>query len=117
MKLRKGHRAALLILSLLIIIPGLLALLMMPIIILVGDLRWSWASLRSFDRWVNVVVSKGNEFDTISGHAYQAKGTFIGWFLVNFLELFEKNHCERSNHNEEKIKIFVKENVTMKGSN
>jgi len=81
------------VLALLLIVPGMLALIMMPFVIAFGSSNWAWASLRSFDRWCHAVIVNGFEFHTISASAWEHRDTLIGKTLVWFLNFFEKNHC------------------------
>ena len=82
------------LLALLLIVPGILALLMMPFVITFGPSSWSWAALRSFDRWCHATIINGFEFHTISASAWEHKNTLVGKLLIWFLNLFEKNHCK-----------------------
>lgn len=96
MKKNTKRKILLLVLSLLLIIPGAIALLIMPFVILFGDLRWGWAALRSFDRWANVVLTRGSEFETISAHSWVARYNLCGCFVNWFLDLIETDHCQKA---------------------
>ena len=82
------------VLALLLIIPGMLALLMMPFVIAFANNNWAWAALRSFDRWCHAVIVNGFEFHTISASAWHHRDTVVGRLLIWFLNLFESNHCK-----------------------
>ena len=100
----RKDKAVLLTLAVLLIIPGMLALLALPFIIMFGGKEWSWAALRSFDRVCNVALTNGSEFQTISGQSWEKRNTFLGWFLVWFLDFFEKDHCRLAWEHEETLK-------------
>lgn len=117
-KLSRIHRRKimLLVLAILLIPPGIIALLLMPLVVVFGDLRWGWASLRAFDRWANVVLSRGSEFETISGHSWKCSRTNIfGWFVNWFLEFFERDHCRRAYEEELKLSRHAREFLALKG--
>ena len=84
----------------------ILAVLLLPFLVLFAPLR-SRHSMRVFDELTNTFWFGGSSYESLSSHAWKAKNTWWGAFVVWITDLVEPGHCKRANEYEQRIVEFV----------
>lgn len=69
----------------------------------VGPVSRGRAGVRALDHFVNATVFNGHAWESVSSHAWRERHRVWAKVIINVTDLFQKNHCQRSNKREQAV--------------
>lgn len=88
---------------------AVLGYLIMVVHGLFGKTERARGAVRALDHFVNASVFNGYPWESLSSHAWRERDQPWAKSVVRFLDLFQKNHCQRANKREQPVVDLVLE--------
>ena len=66
-------------------------------------------AVRALDHFVNASIFNGYPWESLSSHAWRERDQLWAKMVVRFLDLFQKDHCQRANKREQPVVDLVLE--------
>ena len=86
---------------------AVLGYLIMVVHGLFGKTERARGAVRALDHFVNASVFNGYPWESLSSHAWRERDQPWAKSVVRFLDLFQKNHCQRANNREQPVVNLV----------
>lgn len=97
-----------LVLYLLFLVPSVAAFLVLPLAILAGPRRMKEA-LRAVDQFNNAFWLNGAGRESVSSHAWRARGAWWADFVIRLTDAIQAGHCREANRHEQPVQDFIEE--------
>lgn len=87
-----------------IVVPlAVLGYLIIVVVGFLGPVSRGRAGVRALDHFVNATVFNGHAWESVSSHAWRERHRTWAKVVINVTDIFQKNHCQRSNKREQVI--------------
>ncbi|MDD9899937.1 MAG: hypothetical protein OXT65_03055 [Alphaproteobacteria bacterium] len=83
--------------------------LLICVVGLFGPVKRVRQGVRALDHFVNATIFNGYAWESVSSHAWRARDKKWAQVVIRFLDMFQKNHCQRANKREQRIVDLVLE--------
>lgn len=97
------------VLFFLFLVPTIAAFMVLPLAILASPKRMKEA-MRSVDQFNNAFWLNGSGRESVSSHAWRARGTWWADFVILLTDYLQAGHCQEANKHEQHIQDFINNN-------